>query len=193
MGEKAEKTFKWCKLCGAKVSRLNRHYVHVHLHDHSELLDDFLEALADETHGDRLKCKHCNMISTVDRLPRHYLSVHGAHYLKLLAKNVANTPTPNPNIHKPLKSVVDIQTGMGNVDPRKFEELLHKLRLTARKSERCECKKTIVFVALEPNRLKAFDVDHLNRLTGPHSCDGPRSESVFAFNGGAIDSNRRKH
>jgi len=43
-----------------------------------------------------------------------------------------------------------------------------------------------------PGRQKAFDVGRDKRILGTHSCE-ERSESVFAYQAGIVDSNRRRH
>lgn len=184
-----------CPLCSAKVQpkNLNRHLIKLHVNGHPELLPDVLKANALDPHGPAVKCIHCKSLVKRNRIPEHFLRVHGVLYGQSgLAKEPRST-RPKLPAGTPLKAVVDTQTGMANVVPGKFDEMLRNLRLAARWVERCECRKVVVFVDLEPRVLKAFDVDRHGRLIGAHSCDGPRSESVYAFNGGAVDSNRRKH
>lgn len=68
-------------------------------------------------------------------------------------------------------------------------------RYRASHSSRCEeCKTKVSFLSVGPNKIKAFEVDRDRLILGGHACDGTKkSESIYAFSGGIIDSNRRKH
>lgn len=184
-----------CPMCKANLrpENLNKHLIQVHLLGHPELLPDFQKALSMDQHGTELTCIHCRKSLKRGKLPGHFLRVHSELYLKSPLANRPKNPADASSQSRSLSAVVDAQTGLANVVPSKFDEMLRSHRLAARTAERCECRKVVVFVDLEPRRLKAFDVDHRYRLIGAHSCDGPRSESIHAFNGGAVDSNRRKH
>jgi len=191
-----------CPLCRAEclAKNLNRHLTQVHLRGHSELLMDLLKALATDPQGEALKCVHCNVVTKKGKLPRHFLRVHLALYHpNSLAQRLFGESNPSavvntkPQVRGTLSTVVDVQTGLANVEPTKFADFLKASRLVAKRVERCDCRKVVVFVEVELGKLKAFDVDHRHRLTNPHLCVGPKSESIYAFSGGAIDSNRRKH
>jgi hypothetical protein len=190
-----------CPLCRAECSakNLNRHLTQVHLRGHSELLMDFLKALATDPQGETLKCVHCDVVTKKGKLPGHFLRVHLALYPNSLVLRLFRAANPNvvvnakPQVRTILSSVVDSQTGMANIELSKFADFLKASRLEANSVERCVCRKVVVFVEIEPGKLKAFDIDHRRRLTNLHLCDGPKSESIYAFSGGAIDSNRRKH
>jgi len=184
-----------CPLCRTKLppKKLQHHLIKLHLNGHSELLADVLKANALDPNGPAVKCIHCKSLVKRSRIPEHFWRVHGVLYGQPIVAKEPRSTRPKLPAGTPLNAVVDAQTGMANVVPGKFDELLRNLRLAARSVERCECRKVVVFVDLEPRVLKAFDVDRQGRLIGAHACDGPRSESIHAFNGGAVDSNRRKH
>jgi hypothetical protein len=197
MDSQVSRNFDICPVCNANVrsDNLKNHIVKVHLLQRPELHSDFMKSISNgfaDDAGLLLTCIHCNLTIKKGRLPGHFLRSH----LGLYEKSVARADYKNSQHSqgtRRLSTVVDAQTGMPDVAADKFAEYLNRGRLIARKVERCECRKPIVFVDVQPGKLKAFDVDSHNRLTDSHSCDGPKSESIHAFNGGAVDSNRRKH
>ena len=65
----------------------------------------------------------------------------------------------------------------------------------ASESESCDnCRKRIVFLEVERQKHKAFDVGKRREIVGVHICNrSGEAGSIYAFSGGAIDSNRRRH
>ena len=62
-------------------------------------------------------------------------------------------------------------------------------------SEQCEsCRKPVIYLSTGEGTRKAFDVGRDRIILGTHSCeDEAPSESIYAYSGGIIDSNRRRH
>jgi hypothetical protein len=58
-----------------------------------------------------------------------------------------------------------------------------------------ECRKPLVLLQTDANRFKKFDCLRTTGLiTDTHECQAPeKSTSVYAYSGGIVDSNRRKH
>lgn len=184
-----------CPVCkvNTRPTELDNHFLKVHLHGHAELLPDFRKALTMNTNLGLVICCHCKQSIKLWKLPGHFFRAHGALYPNVKPPLGTLKPKAAARSAHRLSSVLDIQTGLANVTLANFKALLQKSRLEATTVERCECRKVVVFVEVARNKLKAFDVDSRRRLTGPHSCDGPKSESIHALLGGAVDSNRRKH
>ena len=173
-----------CPLCGASVraDRLDNHLINIHLLGRPELLQEVLKALS-KIDSDLLTCKFCRQKVKKGRLAGHFLRVHKP----LFSDATAET------LHQPAAAIQDALNGQVTLDQKLFSSLVNEKRLVATRVERCECKQVVSFVEIKPGTLKSFDVDAEFRLIGPHVCDGKKSESIYAFSGGAIDSNRRKH
>lgn len=69
------------------------------------------------------------------------------------------------------------------------------LRYKASLTQACDvCRRRVAFLNMGENRNKAFDVDKDNYVLGTHACDAfPTNQSVRAYRGGVVDSNRRRH
>lgn len=64
----------------------------------------------------------------------------------------------------------------------------------SRSIERCDdCRKRIIHLEMDSGKLKAFDVEQSRVISGVHICSGKKGESIYAWQGGIIDSNRKKH
>ena len=173
-----------CPLCRASVraDRLDNHLINIHLLGRPELLQEVLKALS-KIDGDLLTCGFCRQQIKKGRLAGHFLRAHKPLFPDAAAEK----------LQQPASAIQDTLNGKVTLDQKLFSSLVNEKRLVATRVERCECRQVVSFVEIKPGTLKSFDVDAESRLIGPHVCDGKRSESIYAFSGGAIDSNRRKH
>lgn len=186
-----------CPLCRVMLGAQNidRHLVRVHCLGRPELLPDVKKVLLQDKREDELTCKclFCKQTLKPSKLPGHLWRVHNELYVRspLALKNIKNLEPSAAD--RRLTTVIDAQTGLANVAAKEFEAMLRTHRLVAKTVETCVCKMSIAYIDLFQGRHKAYDVDSMHRLIGAHSCDGQRSKSIYAFAGGAVDSNRRKH
>jgi len=101
-------------------------------------------------------------------------------------KSAAN---PSPSyIQTPLTS--DDAIGMKVIHGiQKGERWITKLR------ESCDSfRRRVVYLSVGEGITRAFDVDGKGVILGTHVChEQSRSESIYAYSGGIVDSNRRKH
>jgi hypothetical protein len=134
-----------------------------------------------------LLCPKCNCSVRNDRLPKHLLRVHGSPPTEPRQRTAAQIARSE------IEKQYPINTGPESV--RALNALRRGTPMKAGNSEACsECKQRIIYLNDERNRLKAFTVDKLRNVVGVHVCgDSRTSESIYAINGGMIDSNRRKH
>ena len=174
-----------CPFCEVSVraDRLDSHLVNTHLLGRPELLKDALKALL-TIREDLLTCGFCHQQIKKKRLASHFLRVHKSSFPDSAAINKQQPEVAN---------IWDALVAQVTMDPKIFLQLLNERCLVATKVERCECRKFVGFVETKLGTLKSFDVDSKLKLIGPHICDGEKSKSIYAFSGGGIDSNRRRH
>lgn len=131
-------------------------------------------------------CPECNLLVARENLPHHILKLHCAES----ATNI-NRRLPDESLHP-------ISTQENESDPigvKVIKALERGQRYIANFTQRCEkCNRRIIFLNIGNNCEKAFDVDDKNNIVGTHACDtDTRSQSLYAYRGGMIDSNRRRH
>lgn len=115
-------------------------------------------------------CPECGNSVRKDKIVRHLVKVHS----KLLAP-----PAPAQVIP---------------VGQRVLSGLERNERWTANRADRClGCRRPVVYLNMGNNKEKAFDITATRTILGTHICEEPRSQSIYAYQGGIIDSNRRKH
>ena len=126
------------------------------------------------------RCTVCGIV-----LKESMMIEHALHYCKSpLAKSViplsSNHKDPAAEDSIAMKVLNGIQSG---------EKWIANL------SEQCEsCRKPVIYLSTGECTRKAFDIGRDRIILGTHTCeDEARSESVYAFSGGIIDSNRRRH
>ncbi len=105
-------------------------------------------------------------------------------------------PTPSAPKQRTLKKQIKPPRGRSKTFGGKVLRGLQKgERWIADYSESCtSCRRRIIFLEIEGGKQKAFDVDKTMCIVGVHTCGEPSGAgSQFAFSGGIVDSNRRRH
>lgn len=177
-----------CSICSRPVrtDRIEQHMSRVHSGCSTGSLKKFNTAMP-INNAQKINFVHCDICGVnvlASNLKKHQERVHEK-FSKSKNKNSIN------NTSHAQKSTEDLKP----IGVKVIEGLKSGLRYRASHFSRCdECKKRIVFLSVEKNAAKAFEVDQDRLILGIHACDGSKkSESIYAFSGGIIDSNRRKH
>lgn len=191
----ARSALTWCPVCNIAVreSRLQAHMQRVHSPDSKQ---------GKKPHPDEMTtCPNCEVLVRANRLLRHIRSVHNTFVSRLLVQRLRPAPSPMSSALAPQNvknsKVTRLNSQSKQAEPPIGEKVLEglkaNLRWTANYWESCKtCKRRIIFLELDGGRQKAFDVGRDRRILGTHSCE-ERSESVFAYQAGIVDSNRRRH
>jgi hypothetical protein len=156
-----------CPVCNCSVRHDNfiKHLVAVHLLERKDFLTDALECFQNST-TDCCECKFCSKLIKKTKLAGHFWKFHGN-----LFRESINNLEKNPN---------------NAAQRNKF--------INTKVYEKCDCGKSIYYMADSKGVIRAHNIGRQKIFSDLHVCDGDqKSESVYAFNGGAIDSNRRKH
>lgn len=169
-----------------RADRLQQHVVRIHLKNGPALFEEVM-ATVSKYSGETVPCRLCLQQIKRAKLESHLLRAHPLEFKQHLAHNLTKKNVVPPKV------ILAVKPKLPDFDPALFSKLLGQRRLIANGVERCECRRVITYVQVKQDTLKAYDVDSESRLTGAHSCDGAKSESIYAFSGGAIDSNRRRH
>lgn len=134
-----------------------------------------------------IQCKHCRSMVRSDRMSKHIARVHG---------NSEVTTINNDKTHQELPTTpIENKSDPIGVKVIKALKLGQNFIAKAACIERCEnCQKRIIFLNTGENKTKAFDVSRMNTILCTHACDpDAKSESLYTYSGGIIDSNRRRH
>lgn len=127
-----------------------------------------------------IRCPECQVRLREDRLPKHMKNVH-------MNDNIVTQLQPN-KILRPVISIQNIPIGL-----QVLADIGRHVHWKATQTETCAtCRRRVVFLDVAKGTVKAFDVDREKRILGTHSCE-ERSESVYAYSAGIVDSNRRRH
>jgi hypothetical protein len=98
------------------------------------------------------------------------------------------TQAQRKKVLKPVASIKNIPVGL-----QVLADIQKHVHWKAMQTETCTtCRRRVVFLDVANGTVKAFDVDREKRILGTHSCE-ERSESVYAYSAGIVDSNRRRH
>ena len=140
-------------------------------------------------------CPYCGVMVRTSRLRRHIRNVHETLVATFLLPRIKPALSNMSTALAPAKKAM--QRAKGNSEPpiglQVLEGIKNNVRWSATFTEVCgTCKRRIVFLDIGDGKQKAFDIDRDKRILGTHSCE-ERSESIFAFQAGIVDSNRRRH
>lgn len=156
-----------CPVCNCNIRKdnINKHLISTHLLDRKDFLIDAIECF-ERSANEICECKFCLKSIKKTRLAGHFRKVHGDLFRESINAVCQASSTPMQN-----KSSVQ-QTRI----------------------ERCDCGTKIYYVLDKHGVMRAHNVGSQKIFSELHVCDGlQKSESIYAFNGGIIDSNRRKH
>lgn len=145
----------------------------------------------------RVKCSKCGESLFDDQLDYHMRNNH-------------QPPVPANEARKRINAILDKhgRVNRGNTPIQKPEDPNSKdpvgLRViaglakgqtwsTSHRDKCSHCGLLVVLLEVESSRLKAFDINSKGTIRGSHTCRDPKSDSIYAYSGGAIDSNRRRH
>lgn len=169
----------------------------------------------------RIQCKVCLQEISVEKMPEHMAAAHAIKTKWALpattsmplpasfagttsrSASTARYGSPDRLTSKSTKAKLDVH--QPGTEKKKAKEvplgsqvlagLKEGVRWTATESESCgTCRRRIVFLDVSGDKQKAFDVDKARFILGLHLCaETTGGGSIFAYSGGAIDSNRRRH
>lgn len=136
-----------------------------------------------------IKCEYCNAEIREDHMSRHIKSKHS---LILLPVIVKQTKVNNISVSKQPRGLIRLPETIGS---QVLAGLEKRERWIAKSFETCRtCHKRIIYLEIGKRIEKAFDVSGNKVITGTHACrEHPRSESIYTYSGGIVDSNRRYH
>ena len=181
-------TLVTCSVCSRPVrsDRIDRHMNRVHSGDAMESLKKFNTAAPTNSAQkiNFVQCDVCGVNVLASNLEKHQKKTHEKFF-----------KSKSRNLHNELSHTKNLADDSKPIGVRVIEGLKTGWRYRASQFSRCdECKTRIVFLSLDKNTAKAFEVNQDRWILGIHACDGgKKSESIYAFSGGIIDSNRRKH
>ncbi len=148
----------------------------------------------------KVQCPHCREMLKEIALQGHLDRVHLGD--SAMACPVCESPFRRERLKGHLKSAHGVSDQIARFfadtrpDAVKLIEILAAgcKDLTAKRIEKCDCKKRVFYADAGAEKSKAFDVDALDRILSVHICSGERfSQSVATISAGAVESNRRKH
>lgn len=127
-----------------------------------------------------IRCPECQVRLREDRLPKHMKNVH--------MNDKVVTQTQRREILLPVSPIKNIPLGL-----QVLADIQKHVQWKAMQTETCTtCRRRVVFLDIAKGMVKAFDVDREKKILGTHACE-ERSESVYAYSAGIVDSNRRRH
>lgn len=170
-----------CPHCGVKVLPKHKgsHMRRVHPeipHEANRPIPEGLEA-----------CPECGAPVRPDRMTAHMNKAHSPEALVRARERESLVQARAKEVRKKSSS----KTGVESPDQMSVSaQIKAGLRPKTNKAVRCsECHCRVVHVGS-----KTFDVDPNGYILWTHACDGEaRGQSIRAYSGGAVESNRRKH
>lgn len=151
--------------CGVRKDNIKKHLISTHLLARKDFLEDAIECFEKST-NENCECKFCLKSIKKTKLAGHFRKAHGDLFRESInfIREEFSSPVRNKNFSQ--------KTGV----------------------EICDCGTKICFMIDDNGIMRAHNIGRQKIFSELHVCDGlQKSESIYAFNGGIIDSNRRKH
>lgn len=132
------------------------------------------------------QCSKCSATFRAELLDQHMLLAHPTQPKKSV-RSAPRAKSEIPTQQSPAAAPSEAD--------RALAALARQAPFKALTIEICpDCRRRITFLIDSRERAKAFDVDRVKNVISPHECNSQTaSTSVYAYSGGIIDSNRRKH
>lgn len=178
-----------CPHCKSMVksNRMAKHIARVH--NNSEVTATSENRIQQEIPSTPfVHCPQCRQLVARENLAKHIATLHSA-------KKEETNSLPLRNIPHHPNTAIESESDPIGVKVIKALKRGQNYIATASYIKRCQnCHTRVIFLDVGQNSMKAFDVSAKNIILGTHACDSDgRSESLYTYSGGIVDSNRRRH